>query len=60
MILTLSCVGISLPYVIYKAVIWVGNKGVIDVELYNKMKKTDKRPNYDSFGHNSGCFYPAL
>lgn len=50
----------GIPYMIFKAVMWIKSRDLVDVALYNKQKKVDSRPFYPNISINPPILYPAL
>lgn len=60
MILMVEGLVVGLPYVIFKGVMWIKSKGIIDISLYNKQKKLNYKPFFPRIGINPPILYPAL
>lgn len=61
--LVVMLVGNTIPYLIYKIVLWVRSKGLIDINLYNRTESKHIKPNYYRSIrkiNKSTLFYPAL
>ena len=52
--------GIFLAYLIYKAVLWVRSRDMIDATLYNKSREVKDRPFYPLQMAFPGMVYPTL